>query len=264
MYAVLSVGAFIMVVPYVWMVLTAFKTFQETTVIPMQWFPKKFQLDTFREVLGKLSFARYYINTIIVTVSVTALQALFCSMAAYGFARIKFPGRGWLFIFLLSVMMIPTQMTMIPTFILLSNFGWVDTFKALIIPLFYSVYGTFFLRQFFLSIPGELEEAAIIDGASRFGIYWRIFIPLSGAAFAAFVIFTVEWSWNDLMWPLIMTSRESIRVLSVGIATLVGQYFSRNHWLMAASLLATTPLILVFIVLQKRFIAGVALTGIKA
>ena len=263
-YAILSIGAFIMILPYVWMVMTAFKTFQETVAIPIQWFPKKLQIENFREVLGKLNFARYYVNTIIVTVSITVIQALFCSMAAFGFARIKFPGRGFLFIFLLSVMMIPSQMTMIPTFILLSRFGWIDTFKALIIPHFYSAYGTFFLRQFFLTVPGELEEAAIIDGTSYFGIYWRIFLPLSTAAFIAFAIFTVNWAWNDLMWPLIMTSRDSIRVLSVGIATLVGQYFTRNHLLMAASMLATTPLILLFIILQKRFVAGVALTGIKA
>jgi len=263
-YLVLSAGAFTMILPFVWMVLTAFKTFQETLAIPIKWFPSKFQLDNFREVLNRLNFARYYVNTIIVTVSITLFQALFCSMAAYGFARIKFPGRGVLFFVLLSMLMIPQQMTLLPSFVLLSRLGWLDTFLALIIPNLFSAYGTFFLRQFFMSLPGELEEAAIIDGSSRWGIYWRIFLPLSTTALAAFGVFTVLWAWNDLMWPLIMTSRESIRVLSLGISTLVGHYSTRNHWLMAASMLATTPMIVMFIVLQKQFIAGISITGLKA
>jgi multiple sugar transport system permease protein len=253
-----------MILPFVWMTLTAFKTFQETLIVPIKWLPSKLQFDNFREVLNRLNFTRYYLNTIIVTVSITSLQALFCSMAAYGFARIKFPGRGVLFIVLLSMLMIPQQMTLIPSFVLLSRLRWVDTYFALIIPNLFSAYGTFFLRQFFLSLPGELEEAAIIDGSSRFGIYWRIFLPLSGTALAAFAVFTILWAWNDLMWPLIMTTRDSVRVLSVGVATLVGQYSTRNHWLMAAAMLATTPMILLFIFLQKQFIAGVAITGLKA
>ena len=263
-YFVLSIGALVMILPFVWMASTAFKTFQETLIVPIQWFPKKFQLDNFREVLNRLNFARYYVNTIAVAASITVFQALFCSMAAYGFARIKFPGRGVLFILLLSMLMIPQQMTLLPSYILLSRLNWLDTFKALIIPNLFSAYGTFFLRQFFLSLPGELEEAAIIDGSSRWGIYWRIFLPLSGTALAAFGVFTVLWAWNDLMWPLIMTSRESIRVLSVGVATLVGQYSTRNHWLMAAAMLATTPMIVLFIILQKQFIAGITITGLKA
>jgi len=263
-YLVLAAGSVVMILPFVWMALTAFKTFQETLIIPIKWFPSKLQFDNFREVLNRLNFARYYLNTIIVTVSITVLQALFCTMAAYGFARINFPGRGVLFIVLLSMLMIPQQMTLLPSFVLLTRLNWVDTFFALIIPNLFSAYGTFFLRQFFMALPGELEEAAIIDGSSRWGIYWRIFLPLSGTALAAFGIFTVLWAWNDLMWPLIMTSRDSVRVLSVGVATLVGQYSTRNHWLMAASMLATIPMIVLFIILQKQFIAGVAITGIKA
>jgi multiple sugar transport system permease protein len=263
-YLILSAGAVVMILPFIWMASTAFKTFQETLMIPIKWFPSKLQFDNFKEVLNRLNFGRYYINTIIVTVSITIIQALFCSMAAYGFARIKFPGRGLLFIVLLSMLMIPQQMTLLPSYIILSRLQWLDTYLALIIPNLFSAYGTFFLRQFFMSLPGELEDAAIIDGSSRWGIYTRIFLPLSTTALAAFGIFTVLWAWNDLMWPLIMTSRESIRVLSVGVATLVGQYSTRNHWLMAASMLATTPMIILFIILQKQFIAGITITGLKA
>ena len=261
---VLSVGALIMIVPFAWMALTSFKTYAETLKQPIQWLPSAIQFGNYREVLNKLTFSRYYFNTIVVTVSITVLQMLFCSMAAYGFARLRFPGSTALFFILLSMLMIPQQMTLIPSFVLLTKLRWIDTYWALIVPNLFSAYGTFFLRQFFLSLPKELEEAAIIDGCSRGGIYLRIFMPLCGSALAAFSVFTVMWAWNDLMWPLIMTSKDSVRVLSVGIATLVGQHSTKNNLLMAASMLATVPMIVLFIVLQKQFIAGVATTGLKA
>ncbi|MDR1174964.1 MAG: carbohydrate ABC transporter permease [Treponema sp.] len=262
-YFVLALGSAIMIIPFIWMILTAFKTYAETLIIPIKWLPSGFYLNNFSEVLRRLNFGRYYLNTIVVTVSITVLQALFCSMAAYGFARLKFPGRNVLFFILLSMLMIPQQMTLIPSFVLLSRLKWIDTYYALIIPHLFSAYGTFFLRQYFLSLPGELEEAAIIDGCSRPGIYWRILMPLCGTALAAFAVFTILWAWNDLMWPLIMTSRDSVRVLSVGIATLLGQYSTRNNLLMAASMLATMPMIALFIFLQRQFIAGIAVTGLK-
>jgi multiple sugar transport system permease protein len=243
--------------------LTSLKTYAETLKQPIQWLPSAFQFGNFREVLNKLNFGRYYINTLIVTVSITALQMLFCSMAAYGFARLRFPGSTALFFILLSMLMIPQQMTLIPSFVLLTRLRWIDTYYVLIVPVLFSAYGTFFLRQFFLSLPKELEEAAIIDGCSRGGVYWRIFMPLCGSALSAFAVFTVMWAWNDLMWPLIMTSKDSVRVLSVGIATLVGQHSTKNNLLMAASMLATMPMIVLFILLQKQFIAGVATTGLK-
>jgi multiple sugar transport system permease protein len=263
-FVVLSIGSLVMIAPFIWMVLTAFKTYPETLAIPIKWLPSSLKLTNFTEVLSRLNFARYYVNTIIVAISITALQVLFCSMAGYGFARLNFPGRDVLFFILLSVLMIPSQMTLIPSFVLLSRLNWIDTFTGLIIPNAFSAYGTFFLRQFFKSLPGELEEAAIIDGCSRLGIYWRIFMPLCGTAVAAFSVFTVLWAWNDLMWPLIMTSKDSVRVLSVGIATLFGEHGSRYNLLMAASMLATAPMIVLFLFLQKQFITGIAVTGLKA
>jgi len=263
-----------MIAPFLWMFLTAFKSLPETVAIPMQWLPRalfiedgSFSLnnsfDNFREVLTRLNFTRYYINTIFVTVTITAVQVVFCSMAAYGFARIQFPGRNIIFIGLLSMLMIPQQMTLIPSFLLLSSLGWINTFYALTIPHFFSAFGTFFLRQFFLTLPRELEEAAIIDGASHFRIYAQICLPLCTAALAALSIFTMLWAWNDLLWPLIMANREALRLLSVGIATLLGQFSTRNNWLMAASVLATFPMIVVFIMFQKQFVKGIAITGIK-
>ncbi|MCL2248803.1 MAG: carbohydrate ABC transporter permease [Oscillospiraceae bacterium] len=270
----LALGSVIMLAPFLWMILTAFQTFQESMAIPIQWIPRGLfvedgvfslsrSLENFQEVLGRMNFLRFFANTITVAVTVTVMQLLFCSMAAYGFARIEFPGRNVIFIVLLSMMMIPTQMTLIPSFILLSNFGWINTLYALTIPHFFSVFGTFFLRQYFLTLPKDLEEAATIDGASKFRIYAQIFLPLSKAALSALGVLTVLWAWNEFMWPLVMANRESVRVLSVGIATLLGQHVTRNNWLMAASLLATTPMIIIFILFQKQFVEGIAITGIK-
>jgi multiple sugar transport system permease protein len=263
-YLCLSIGSVVMIVPFLWMGMTAFKTYQETLAIPIKWFPSRLYLGNFSEVLARLSFGHYYLNTIFVASMITFLQALFCSMAGYGFGRLHFPGRNILFFVLLSVLMIPSQMTLIPSFALLSRLGWIDTYKALIIPNLFSAYGTFFLRQFFKSLPAELEEAAIIDGCNRFGVWWRILMPPCGTAIAAFSVFTILWAWNDLMWPLIMTSRDAVRVLSVGIASLFGQHSTRYNLIMAASMLAITPMIGVFIILQKQFISGIAVTGLKA
>jgi len=264
LYAALAAGSLVMIIPFFWMIMTAFKTYQETLAIPIKWLPSSLYLGNFRDVLARLSFGRYYLNTIFVAGTITAIQALFCSMAGYGFGRLRFPGRDAIFFGLLSVLMIPSQMTLIPSFALLSALGWIDTYKALIIPNLFSAYGTFFLRQFYKSMPVELEEAAIIDGCNRFSVWSRILMPLCGTAIAAFSVFTLLWAWNDLMWPLIMTSREKIRVLSVGIATLFGEHGSRYNLIMAGSTLAVTPMIAVFILLQKQFIAGIAVTGLKA
>lgn len=260
---VLLAGSIIMILPFAWMVLTSFKTFPETMKLPIKWMPNNFIMDNYIEVLEKLNFGRYYINTIINTVAITTLQVLICSMAAYGFGRLKAPGTDVIFILVLSVLMIPTQMTMIPSYVLLNKMGMINTRWVLIIPQIFSAYGTFFLKQFFVQLPKELEESARIDGCSYFRCYWNIIMPLCGTAIAAFSIFTVLWAWNDLLWPLIMTSSDSIRVLSVGVATLVGQYATKNNLLMAASVMVTIPMIVVFIIFQKQFISGIATTGLK-
>lgn len=262
-YALLAVGSVIMLLPFAWMLLTSFKTYAETLVQPIQWLPSGLNMENYREVLERLNFGRYYLNTIFVTVAVTAFQILFCSMAAYGFGRLRFPGRNALFFILLSVLMIPQQMTLLPSYVLLNRLHWIDTYWALTVPQFFSAYGTFFLRQFFMTLPRELEEAAIIDGCSHPRIYCQIVMPLCRTAIAAFAIFTVLGVWNDLLWPLIVTGKDSIRVLSVGVATLVGQYSTKNNLLMAASVLVTVPVVGLFLIGQKQFIAGIAITGIK-
>lgn len=261
---ILVFGAFIMLIPFVWMILTSFKSFAETMHIPIVWIPSKFSFENYADVLQRLNFGRYYINTIFVTVSITLCQMFLCSLAAYSFGRLEFPGRDAMFFVLLSMLMIPAQMTLIPSYLLMSSFGWVDTFWALIVPNLFSAYGTFFLRQFFKTLPKELEDAAKIDGCSYFRTYWNIMLPLCGSAFIAFGIFTILWAWNDLLWPLIVTSSDMKRLLSVGMATLVGQHSTEYQRLMAAGVMATIPMILVFTIGQKQFISGIAVTGIKA
>lgn len=259
----LLIGSVIMLLPFVWMFLTAFKTFPETVKLPIQWLPANPNFDNFIEVMNKLNFGLYYKNSIITTIAITALQVIICSMAAYGFGRLNAPGRDALFFIVLSMLMIPPQMTQLPQYVLMSKFGLINTMTVLILPRIFSSYGTFFLRQFFISLPRELEESARIDGCSYFRCWWNIIMPLCGTAIAAFAIFTVLWAWNDMMWPLIMTSSERLRVLPVGIATLVGQHGTKNNLLMAASMMATLPMIVVFVLFQKQFISGIATTGLK-
>ena len=260
---ILSLGAIIMLLPFVWMVLTAFKTFPETTKLPIVWFPKEFMFDNFKKVLTTMNFGTYYKNSIIVTVSITVLQLIVCSLAAYGFARLEAPGKNVIFIIVVSMLMVPVQMTMIPSYIMLNKFGMINTYWVLIIPQIFSSYATFFLKQFFETLPKELEESARIDGCSYFRCYWNIVMPLCGTAISAFLIFTVLWAWNDMLWPLIMTSSEKLRVLPVGIAAMVGQKNTKTNEMMAASVLAILPMISLFVIFQKRFISGVSTTGLK-
>lgn len=261
---ILVLGALIMLIPFVWMFLTSFKTFAETMQIPIVWLPKKFSLVNYVEVLKKLNFSRYYLNTIIMTVLVVVGQLFLCSLAAYSFARLKFPGRNFIFFSILCILMVPPQMTLIPRYVMMNSFNWIDTFLALVIPVIPSAYGTFFLRQFFMTLPKELEDSGKIDGCSYFGIYWNILLPLCTSALIAYGIINILWSWNELLWPLTITNSENMRVLSIAMASLQGQYSTEYQLLMAASVMSTIPMIVMFVVGQKYFISGIAMTGLKA
>lgn len=259
----LSIGAVCMIIPFVWMVLTSFKTLAEVNHIPMIWLPSHFDFTNYQEVLDRLNFVLYFKNTLINTVVITGGQVIICSLAAYAFARLHFPGRDKIFFVMLAVMMVPSQMTIIPQYLIVAKLGWLNTYAALIIPQLFSAYGTFFLRQFFLTLPKELEDSAKIDGCSYFRIFWRIMLPLCSNGLIAFGIFTVLWAWNDLLWPLLVTTKDNMRVLSVAIATLNGYYVTDYNLLMAASVLAILPMIVMYVFGQKHFIEGIAVTGIK-
>lgn len=259
----LSIGAVCMIIPFVWMVLTSFKTLAEVNHIPMIWLPSHFDFTNYQEVLDRLNFVLYFKNTLINTIVITGGQVIICSLAAYAFARLHFPGRDKIFFVMLAVMMVPSQMTIIPQYLIVAKLGWLNTYAALIIPQLFSAYGTFFLRQFFLTLPKELEDSAKIDGCSYFRIFWRIMLPLCSNGLIAFGIFTVLWAWNDLLWPLLVTTKDNMRVLSVAIATLNGYYVTDYNLLMAASVLAILPMIVMYVFGQKHFIEGIAVTGIK-
>ncbi|MEW5693136.1 MAG: carbohydrate ABC transporter permease [Candidatus Hydrogenedentota bacterium] len=246
--------------------LPVFELDNETVSDPLDLKPKKvmwFRWRNYKEAWGVAPFGRMYINSIMVSLAITFGVLFTSSLAAYSFARINFPGRDKLFLLYLGTMMIPFPVTMIPTFIIIEKLGWMDTFYALIVPGLFSTYGVFMLRQFFMTIPKELEEAAIIDGCSRFGIYWRIFLPLSLPALATLGIFTFIGTYNDFMGPLIYLKTESKYTLPVGLSYFQGQYHSQTAYMMAASMIVLAPMIIVYVFGQRFFVRGIVMTGLK-
>jgi len=210
------------------------------------------------------AFLVFYINSIIVAVAVTFGQVATSSLAAYAFARLRFPGRDGLFLGYLATLMVPGVITMIPVYILLSRLRLTNSYWALILPAMFSAYGTFMLRQFFLSVPRELEDAARIDGASLFGIYWNVIMPLSKPALAALTTFVFLHSWNDFMWPLIVIDSLNLKTLPIGLAHFQGPYLTEWHLLMAASVIVMVPVLVVFVIGQRYFVRGIILSGLKA
>lgn len=260
---ILILGAIVMVTPFFWMFSTSLKSFADSMKVPPQFLPEVWHFENYREVLDTLDFSRYYLNTVIVTAGRTAGQLILCSIAAYAFACLRFPGKNILFVGILTVLMVPSQVVMIPSFVLMREFGWLDTFYVLIIPGVFSAFGTFLMRQFFLTLPRELEEAAKIDGCSYFRIFWNIYLPLSRSALISLAIFTILASWNELLWPLVMTNSENMRLLSIGIATFQGQHSTDYPLLMAGAVMSTLPIVVLFIFLQRYFIEGIAMSAVK-
>lgn len=266
-YLLLSAGALTMVGPFLWMVTTSLKepgeVFAFQKIWWKEWVPTTFVWQNYVKAWNVVPFARFYLNSIFVTLAVTLGQVATSAMAAYAFARLRFPGKNQIFFGYLATMMVPGAVTMIPVFILLRNLGWVDTYKALILPGIFTAYGTFMLRQFFLTLPKDLEDAAKIDGCNYFGIFWKIILPLSKPALATLTTFTFMGSWMNFMWPLIVINTENKFTLPVGLA-----YFQSLHhtdWtlLMAASVMMILPILLVFVFNQRFFVEGIKLTGIK-
>ncbi|MCI0691427.1 carbohydrate ABC transporter permease [candidate division KSB1 bacterium] len=251
------------VAPFIWMALASFKSLDEILVYPPKWLPDEFQIENYLDAFRAAPFARFYFNSVVVAVAVTLGQLITCSMAAFAFARLKFWGREALFLIFLGTMMIPGQVTMIPSFMVLHWLGWIDSYKALIVPGLASAFGTFLLRQFFLTIPRELEDAAYIDGCSRAGVLWRIILPLSKPALATLAIFTFMGVFNDFLWALIVVNSEEMRTVQLGLAVFRDRYVTQWDKLMAGSVMATMPILLIFFFAQKYFIKGITLSGLK-
>ncbi len=264
-YLLLIVGAVMFMIPFLWMLSSSFKELPQIFVYPPQWIPNPLRPQNYIEALAKMNFLVALKNTLTITVLCLIGQVGSASLVAYGFSRLRFPGRDFLFMLVLSTMMVPAQVTMIPQFILFRELGWVDTFKPLIVPAFFGggAYFIFLLRQFFLTIPKELEDAARIDGCSTSRIYRQIMLPLAKPALITVSIFSFMHHWNDFMGPLIYLNSEHKRTLAIALQSFQGQFTSEWNLLMAASVVVLIPVLILFFTLQRYFVEGIVLTGLK-
>jgi len=265
LHLVLIIGAIFMVVPFLWMLLTSLMTTAQAFAVPPSFIPNPFMWSNYPQSFNALPFNLAYMNSAIVAVSVTVVQLITCAMAAYAFARIQFPGREIIFFVFLATMMIPFQLTIIPIFLTMKQIGLLDTLLSLILPpALFSAFGVFLLRQFILGLPLELEEAAIVDGANRWTIFWQVILPLLRAPLAALGIFTFIAQWNDFFRPLIMLNTPSNFTVPLMLNQFRGQYATQWTLVMAGSVIAVLPLLIVYILAQRHIIRGIAMTGLKA
>ncbi len=264
-FAILCLVSFTMLLPFAWMLSTSFKHPGEIFLQPARWIPREPRWENYVEAMSALPFGRMYVNTTIITVTATIGQLLSASMVGFGFARLRAPGRDVLFLLLISTMLLPEQVTMIPQFIIFQMLGMVDTWAPLILPSWLGVYAfyIFLCRQFFLTLPLELDDAAKIDGAGYFTIYWRIILPLSKPVLASVGVFSFLYRWNDFLHPVIYLTDQQKYTLSLGLALFRDYSGIQWHWLMAASIMTMLPCLVVFFVAQRLFVSGIATTGLK-
>ncbi|MCO5221845.1 MAG: carbohydrate ABC transporter permease [Thermomicrobiales bacterium] len=258
----LTVGILFML-PFAWSISTSLKPMSDLFKVTPSLIPSEVRWENYRDVFDSVPFLRFYLNSIIVTIARTFGQVAIAAVAAFSFSQLRFPGRDLLFFILLAGLMVPDQVLIVPRFVLMREFGWLDTYQGLIIPLIFSSFGVFMLRQFMLGIPRDFFEAATLEGANPFRIFRDIYLPLAQPALAAFGFLSLLASWNEFLWALTVTSSTDMRVLPVGIALFQGQFFTNTAVLLAAANMATFPLLIAFLFFQKRLIEGVALSGLK-
>ena len=264
LYLVLIAGGIAMVFPFVWMILGSFKTNAEIRRAPLGFLPETPTLDNYTQLFGRLDFTSYFTNSVIVAVFVTLGNIVFSSMVGYALAKLEFSGKKVLFGLVLGTLMVPGVVTFVPLFVLTSNLGLVNTYPGLILPFLITPLGVFLMRQFIMSLPDDILEAARIDGASEWRIFLRVIMPLCGPAVATLTILTFLGSWNNFLWPLVVATSEEKYTLPVALALYsVGQNASQYGLMMAGAVVVVIPVLLVFVVLQRYFIQGIALTGIK-
>ncbi len=262
-YAALVIGSIIMVFPFVWMILTSSKTVSESMQVPPTIFPNTIMLDNFFEAVKSLPFVSMYANTILMIVFRVVFAVLFSSMAGYAFAKLHFKGKNLLFGIVLMQMMLPSQIFIIPQYQMVAKLGIANSIAALVFPGIVSAFGTFFLRQAYLGIPNEVAEAAFLDGCNQWQTFTKVMFPLTSSSVAALTVFTAVFAYSDLMWPLVVNSDLKMMTLSSGLATLRGQFSTNFPVLMAGSLLAMLPMVILYLFFQKQFIEGIAMTGGK-
>ena len=262
-YAALIAGSITMIFPFVWMLLTSFKTQAESMAIPPQIFPAQWNFDNFTKALESLPFWNLYVNTFLLIFFRVICAVVFSSMAGYAFAKLEFPCKKLLFGLVLMQMMLPSQIFIIPQYQMLAKMGMTNTIFALVFPGLVSAFGTFFLRQAYMGLPNEIAEAAYLDGCTKWQTFTKVLLPLTKSSIAALAIFTAVFAYADLMWPLICNTDLNMMTLSAGLSTLNGQYTTNFPVLMAGSLLAMVPMVLLYLMFQKQFIEGIAMTGGK-
>ena len=262
-YIVLFLSSLFMMFPILWVVLTALKPASEVFAIPPVLFPSELQWQNFVDAWSYGPFNLFFLNSFFIATATTMIVLAVSSLAGYAFAKINFFGAPILFIIVISTMMVPEQVTLIPVFLFLRDVGLIDTRLGVILPLSATGFGTFLMRQYILTIPNELRDAARIDGCSEFGIYWRIILPLVRPALATLTIFTFIGAWDAFLWPLILLSSESNFTLTLGLSRFNEEFFSQPHYTMAVSFISLMPLVLVFLFAQRSFIEGITLSGIK-
>lgn len=263
-YALLILGIVLLVGPFIWMVLGSFKTTGELRSVPPTWWPENPTLANYQDLFERQNFVRFFINSSVVALFVTAGNVIFCSMLGYALAKLHFPGKKILFAVVLATLMVPGVVTFMPLFVLVANMGLVNTHAGMILPFLAGAFGVFLMRQFIGGIPDELLDAARVDGAGEHYIFWRIVMPLCGPALATLTILTFLASWNSFLWPLVVATSQDMFTLPVAIAFLAtGQTETNVALLMAGSVVVIMPVIVVFILLQRHFTQGIAMTGIK-
>ena len=264
-YGILAFGAAVMMLPFVWMILSSLMSAREVMARPITWFPSALRFGNYSALADAIPLGRMYLNSTVVTVAVTLGILLTSSLAGYGFAKFRFPGRDLLFVLVLTTLMIPFFVVVIPVFYIVSKLGWVDTYPGLIVPNLVTAFGVFLMRQYMLSLPDEVLDAARVDGESELGIYWRHVLPLSTPALGALGILAFVFHWNNFLWPLVVARSEEMWTIPVGLNSL-RLYASSPEVInlqMAGAALAIVPVVAVFLLLQRYFVQGIALTGMK-
>ncbi len=263
LYSILIVSAVLCLLPFIWMISASFMANGHANVYPPRFFPDKFTLVQYKNLFTRLNLARYFLNSVVVSVSVTVISLVINSMAAFAFAKYRFAGKKNLFNLLLSFMIVPAQVTMLPLFLMLKYMGLINTYLAVIIPGMTSVFGIFLIRQYLLAIPDSLIESAKMDGATDFQIYMRLIIPLAKPILVTLAIFTFMGTWNDFLWPLIAMTNDSMYTLPVALANLMGEHNQDTELMMAGSVITILPIMLVFLSLQKYYIRGIMMGSVK-
>jgi len=262
-YPLLFLIAFIGLLPYYWMLSCSFKTNEQMFAVPIQWFPDPINWSAYGDAWRAQDFTRYILNSALVAIAITLGNLLLGSLAGYSLSKFRYFGRGFLFLLILSTMMLPLEVTMVPLFLIVKKLNWPNTYEGLIVPFLVEGFGVFLMRQYLQGIPNELIEAARIDGASELRIYAQIVMPLCKPALAALGVFTFREAWDMYIWPLIIVTKDSLRTLPLGISLFMSSFGTAWDQLMAVAAIGTLPMVLLFFFLQRSFIQGIAITGLK-